>query len=54
MPAAEHSPAPYKGAAGRDVVCLGTSSLNSGGQLIGRHSFRPEGVQSADRRRLQN
>jgi hypothetical protein len=54
MPAAGHSPAPYKGAAGGRVVCQGTSSLNSGGKLIGRHSFRPEGVQRADRRRLQN
>jgi hypothetical protein len=55
MPAAAHSPAPSKGAAGWGVVCEGTSSLNSGGgRLIKRHSFRPEGVQRTDRRQLQN
>lgn len=56
MPAAAHSSAPYVGAAGWRVACQGTSSLNSdsGGQLIERHSFRPEGVKRADGGQLQN
>lgn len=54
MPAAKPSPAPYGGAAGWRVACQGTSSLNSGGQLIERHSFRPEGVKRTDGSHLQN
>ena len=54
MPAAAHTPAPYKGAAWLRAVCQGTPSLNGGGQTIVRPSFRPEGLQRVDRRRLQN
>jgi hypothetical protein len=54
MPAAEHSPALYTGAAGERVACAGTPSLNSGGRTIERHSFRPEGLSRVDRRQLKN
>jgi hypothetical protein len=55
MPAATHSPALYPVAAERRVACPSASGLNRvGGQSVGRHSFRPEGLRRTDRRQLQN